>query len=91
MTQPTICVIELSRYPVTCAICEAEFEQSPMGPSYGVARYEDEVVPDSYSGEWGGAPVCSRCYFVERGMHSIEPNAFITFNEIRMSERKVGS
>jgi hypothetical protein len=28
-----------------------------------VARYEDQVVPDNYQGEWGGAAVCVPCYW----------------------------
>jgi hypothetical protein len=78
-----ITVIELSAYPVTCTICDVEFTQSPSGPSYGVARYEDEVVPDNYEGEWGGSPVCPTCYWVERGMHSQEPSGFLPFSRIR--------
>ncbi len=78
-----ITIIDLSGYVFTCAVCEREFENVRSSRSFGIARYEDEVVPDGYQGEWGGAEVCERCYWIERGMHSAQPQAFITFSELR--------
>lgn len=40
------------------------------------------MVPDDYNGEWGGAPVCPRCYWIERGLHSANPGAFLAFAAI---------
>ncbi len=78
-----ITIIDLTSYVFDCAICERTVEQPASAPSYGVARYEDEVVPDSYTGEWGGAPVCEPCFWIERGMHAATPEAFIPFARIR--------
>lgn len=82
-----ITIIELQRHPIECVICDRTSEQPPSTPSYGVARYEDEVVPDAYQGEWGGAPVCPSCYWIERGIHAAEPDAFIPFSRIRRLSR----
>jgi hypothetical protein len=82
-----ITVIELQAFSVTCVICDMEFAQSMSGPSCGVARYEDEVVPDKYEGVWGGSPVCVTCYWVERGMHAAEPDAFISFARIKKARK----
>jgi hypothetical protein len=78
-----ITVIDLQRYVIECVICGRTSEQPPSAPSFGVARYEDEVVPDNYKGEWGGGPVCPTCYWIERGIHSSESDAFIPFSRIR--------
>jgi hypothetical protein len=79
----SILLISLTPYVFDCIICDEHVEQSSTAPSYGVARYEDEVVPDFYQGEWGGSPVCDRCYWIERGMHAKEPTIFIPFSRIR--------
>lgn len=79
-------VIYLNRYQVTCVICETEFTQSPGDKSYGVARYEDEVVPDNYKGGWAGAPACVVCYRIERVLHQENPQAFIPFADIRKAK-----
>jgi hypothetical protein len=76
-------LIDLSPIPMTCIICDAEFVSSRSENTYGVARYEDDVVPDDYKGEWGGAPACPTCYWVERGLHAAQPSAFIPFATIR--------
>jgi hypothetical protein len=88
MLNDPITVIELQAFPVTCAVCDLEFSQSRSGPNYGVARYEDEVVPDGYQGDWGGSAVCVACYWIERGMHAAEPEAFIPFSKIKEARRK---
>lgn len=76
-------IIDLTSYVLDCAICEEHHEIPASAPSYGVARYEDVVVPDGYQGEWGGAAVCSRCYWIERGLHAAKPNEPIPFSAIR--------
>jgi hypothetical protein len=78
-----ITIIDLTNFVFDCAICEGHFEVPASLPTYGIARYEDEVVPDSYAGEWGGAPVCRKCYWIERGMHAQKPDSFIPFSEIK--------
>lgn len=78
-----VTVVDLSFIPMQCVICEAEWDEPRSAKSYGVARYEDEVVPDDYKGEWGGAPVCVTCFHVERGLHASSPSRFIPFSEIR--------
>jgi len=78
-----ITVIDLNIIPVQCTICDLEWEEAMSAPSFGIARYEDEVVPDDYQGEWGGSPVCRRCYWIERGLRAETPERFIPFSEIR--------
>ena len=82
----SIHVINLSPWVFDCAICDRHVEQT-SGRSYGIARYEDEVVPDAYEGECGGAPVCNRCYWIERGMHAADPKSFISFRLIRKGSK----
>ena len=48
--QMGITIIDLQRVPIKCVICDRTSEQPASAPTYGVARYEDEVVPDSYKG-----------------------------------------
>ena len=76
-------VIDLSSHVFDCVICDEHVEQPASLPSYGIARYEDQVVPDSYKGECGGAPVCRRCFWIERGLHAQAPEAFLSFAMIR--------
>lgn len=78
-----ITIISLSAYVFDCAICDRHVELPYHAESHGVARYEDEVVPDGYTGDWGGASVCERCYWIERGLHAKAPEAFIPFSVIR--------
>jgi len=73
-----VVVVEL--YPVTyeCVICGAETQGK-----HGLARYEDQVVPDDYEGEWGGAPACALCYVVAGGLQAAHPGRIILFDDIR--------
>lgn len=69
-------VIDLWPPWADCTICE---EPTPL--KFGIARYEDVIVPDDYEGEWGGSPVCERCNFVVIGMQ--RKGRFLTFAEVR--------
>ena len=61
-------VIDLQGYDIDCAVCGQGWSYSPRAPHYGIPVYEDEILPDDDTGEWGGQPVCPRCYFIVRGM-----------------------
>lgn len=76
-------VIDLNIIPCECGICEAQWEQSRSTPSYGIARYEDMAVPDSYEGAWGGMEVCPSCFATERLLRSRNPDGMIEFREIK--------
>ena len=78
-----ITIISLSAYVFDCTICDRHVELPQHAKTFGVARYEDEVVPDNYTGDWGGASVCERCYWIERGLHAQDPGATILFSTIR--------
>jgi len=80
---PRITVIDLSAFIFDCGICDVHVEQPRSTKTYGVARYEDEVVPDGHTGDWGGMSVCERCYRIERSLHQDDPQAFIPFQTIR--------
>lgn len=80
---PSIAIIDLTSYEFDCTICDVPVCVPASAKTLGIARYEDEVVPDNHKGEWGGAPVCERCYWIERGMHNNRPDAFIPFAKIR--------
>lgn len=84
---PSIAIIDLTCYEFDCTICDVHVSVPQSSRTHGIARYEDEVVPDHYKGEWGGAPVCTRCYWIERGMHSTNPDRFIPFDVIRKVSR----
>ena len=79
----SILYIDLSPFEFECHICDCECSVPHHKTSYGVAGYEDLAVPDDYKEEWGGFPVCERCYFVERGLRAKYPCEMIPFATIR--------
>jgi len=52
-----VTVIRLWPPSAECVLCE---EETDVG--FGLACYEDYLVPDDYEGEWGGFDACQRCY-----------------------------
>jgi len=52
-----ITVIELWPATDNCCVCDEEVLMR-----YGLAMYEDLLVPDGWQGEWGGFTACRRCY-----------------------------
>lgn len=54
-------VIELWPATTECIVCGRE---TPFG--YGLAMYEDEIVPDDAE-EWAGFPCCEQCYDLNEG------------------------
>ena len=73
-----ILVIELWPVVCDCTICGAE-----TSDKFGIAIYEDEIVPDGYTGEWGGSPVCAPCFYLSRGYQERHPGEKIPFRAIR--------
>lgn len=73
-----ILVIDLWPVVCDCTICGAE-----TSDKFGIAVYEDVIVPDNYEGEWGGAPVCARCFYITRGMQEQNPGKALTFAQVK--------
>ncbi len=65
-----ITVIDLWPHEFECHVCGADGCAPSSGPSYGIPIYEGEILPDDDPGEWGGVPVCPRCYFMVVGYQS---------------------
>jgi hypothetical protein len=78
MESNSILVIDLWPHSCDCTICGSE-----TSDHFGIARYEDEIVPDDYTGEWGGSPVCERCFYLIRGLQEQNPGKCITFAQVR--------
>lgn len=71
-------LIELWPHWTECTICGADCLLE-----FGLAIYEDLIVPDHYEGEWGGAPACKKCFDHSRELQAARPGDFITFQEVR--------
>lgn len=78
-----ITVIDMNIIPCQCGICDVQWEEARSAPMFGVARYEDLIVPDNYQGEWGGMQVCKQCFDAERALHEINPNMWFSFQDVR--------
>lgn len=52
-----ITVIRLDEPTCDCWVCGQETYLD-----FGLAVYEDEILPNDWDGEWFGATVCPRCY-----------------------------
>jgi hypothetical protein len=76
--RPKIVVIDLNPHDVECHLCDR-----PCHYRQGVPIYEGAIVPDDHQGEWGGVPVCLRCYYLVRGLQSEHPGKLIPFAAIR--------
>ena len=50
-------IITLDEPTCDCWVCGTE-----TFLDYGLAVYEDEILPNDWQGEWFGATVCKRCY-----------------------------
>lgn len=74
----SILVIDLWPIVCECTLCGAE-----TGDKFGIAVYEDVIVPDDYKGEWGGSPVCARCFYLTRGYQEQHPGEMVSFGTIR--------
>jgi hypothetical protein len=74
-----VSVIYLHPPEADCWICEER-----CLCQQGVPRYEDQIVPDEYEGEWGGAATCLRCFYVVRGLQAEHPGRMISVMFVRM-------
>jgi hypothetical protein len=52
-----ITIIRLDEPTADCWVCGEE-----TFLDYGLAVYEDLILPNDWPGEWFGATVCPRCY-----------------------------
>ena len=52
-----IIVVRLDEPTCDCWVCGQETYLD-----FGLAVYEDLILPNNWSGEWFGATVCPRCY-----------------------------
>lgn len=75
-------VIDLNPRDFECHICGREDSYGSTG-GFGIPIYEDAIVPDDYEGEWGGVPVCARCFYLTRGVQEAHPRQLITMSLIR--------
>jgi hypothetical protein len=73
-----ILLLELWPARTNCVICGTE-----CGLEYGLAVYEDLIVPDDYRGEWGGAPACRRCFDLAAEIQKQRPGQFVSFSEVK--------
>lgn len=82
-SQP-ILLIELWPAWTNCVVCNEECLHKQ-----GLAIWEDQVVPDDYQGEWGGAPACRECYELAADLQEESPGQFIPFSAIRRRKEKI--
>ena len=73
-----VLVINLWPFVTNCGICDVD----TVG-EFSVPIYEDEIMPDDYDGEWGGMPVCPKCFYLTRGLQEQNPGKKITFSQVR--------
>lgn len=52
-----VVIIDMWEPTTECFVCSVE-----TYIDYGLAVYEDEILPNDWNGEWFGATVCPRCY-----------------------------
>lgn len=53
--------IRLDPRDVDCVLCGTHLTEG-VDKIQGLPMYEGEVVPDDWSGEWGGFDVCETCF-----------------------------
>jgi hypothetical protein len=73
-----LAVIDLFPTEDECRICG-----SPVISHHGIPMYEDEIVPDDYSGPWAGFSVCPHCYFLVRGLQEAFPGQPLPVHVVR--------
>lgn len=69
-----ITIIDLWPIVAECAVCGADSHRS------GIPMYEDLVLPNDWSGEWGGRPACERCRIAQEEI--TEPVTLAEFRAI---------
>ena len=84
-TAPAITVINLTPIGIECYVCDGE-----DASGFGIPIYEDLIVPDDYAGEWGGVPVCRRCFYLVRGVQSEHPGKAIRTASVRALAARAG-
>jgi hypothetical protein len=75
--QVSVLVIDLWAPQCECTLCGVV-----TSDKYGIAIWEDTIVPDDYEGEWGGSPVCKRCYDAAAQVQARRPGEIITFSDV---------
>jgi hypothetical protein len=73
-----ILLLELWPAQTNCVICGTD-----CGLEFGLAIYEDLIVPNNYTGEWGGAPACRPCFEQAAALQKDRPRVFISFSEVK--------
>lgn len=66
-------VINLWPIIAECVVCGNDSHAS------GIPMYEDFILPNDWSGEWGGQPACDRCR--ERQGKLTEPTTLYEFRK----------
>ena len=57
MTDLAYSIIQLDARIAVCHVCEAE---SP--PHWGIPIFEGMVLPNDWTGDWGGVDACTQCW-----------------------------
>ena len=78
MGESLVYVINLWEPEAECFVCD-----TVTTLRQGIARYEDMIVPEDYEGEWGGAAVCKRCYYLVCGMQAKHPGEILNVHDVR--------
>jgi hypothetical protein len=63
LEETKITVIDLSPIFDFCCVCDEEVLME-----YGLAMYEDAILPADWPGEWGGFTACRNCYNLFTGI-----------------------
>jgi hypothetical protein len=76
--RPVVTVIDLNGLDAECYVCDQDTSHEQ-----GIAIYEDLIVPNDYTGEWGGVPACRRCYVLALGLQAENPGQAIPIAWVR--------
>jgi len=74
MTFP-ITIIKLNERKEVCGVCNAD----ATGLSLAVPIWEDILLPNTWTGDWGGAPACRRCFVAQEQLRA--PMALVHFRQ----------
>lgn len=89
MNSPFI-VIDLAPHETECYVCGCRIPMPSAGPNYGIAVYEDQIVPDDHEGEWGGVPVCKECFGTVRELQALAKSLMIPLSDVRPNMNRKG-
>jgi len=65
----SVLVVHLYPRESECIVCNAPL----VSPRQGVPMYEGDVLPNDWTGEWGGFDACEPCYRVQSTLTAPTP------------------